>query len=284
MIRTQRMLPLQEVTAPMYQETIQKLADMGAHKASTARQAPFAFLIGAMMAGAYIGFGDIVMFSVSSHVDPGYARLIQGAVFSLALTIVIFAGSELFTSTAMVMPLAQLRGQTDLRDTLLVWSMSWIGNLLGAALLAALIHASGGGVMLTDGADLFFKVAHAKMSAPPLELLAKGILCNWLVCLAVWMVARTSSESTKLAMIFWPIFAFVAGGFEHSVANMFVFSLALLGPHPENITLAGAIHNEIFVTLGNLIGGSVFMALGYWVQQNDNESHATKPAGKPIVR
>ncbi|REE91813.1 formate/nitrite transporter family protein [Cupriavidus plantarum] len=208
----------------MYQDTIQQLAETGAHKASKARLAPFAYFIGAMMAGAYIGFGDILMFSVSSHVDPAYARLIAGAVFASALTIVIFAG-----------------------------------------------------------ADLFFKVAHAKMSGAPLELFAKGVLCNWLVCLAVWMVARTNSDSTQLAMIFWPIFAFVAGGFEHSVANMFVFSLALLGPHPDTITLAGAIHNLVFVTLGNLVGGSVFMAFGYWAQQNDGKPHP-KPTGKPVVR
>lgn len=266
----------------MYQDTIQQLAETGAHKASKARLAPFAYLVGAMMAGAYIGFGDILMFSVSSHVDPAYARLIAGAVFASALTIVIFAGAELFTSTAMVMPLANLRGTTDIRGTITVWSMSWTGNLIGAALLAAIVHAAGGGVMLTDGADAFFKVAHAKMSGAPLELFAKGVLCNWLVCLAVWMVARTQSDSTKLAMIFWPIFAFVAGGFEHSVANMFVFSLALLGPHPDTITLAGAIHNLVFVTLGNLVGGSVFMALGYWVQQSPGERHPTKPVGKRL--
>jgi nitrite transporter NirC len=104
------------------------------------------------------------------------------------------------------------------------------------------------------------------MSAGSLELLARGILCNWLVCLAIWMAGRTENAAAKIMLIFWPITIFVAAGYEHSVANMFTFSMALMGDHPANITLAAAIHNLVWVTLGNLIGGGVFMALGYWLQ------------------
>jgi len=256
----------------MYAETIDKFAKTGAAKAALIARSPLAYLIGAAMAGVYIGFGDILMFSVGAHVDPAYAHLIMGSVFACALTFVIFAGSELFTGTAMYMPIAVLRGTTSPANMLLVWVVCWIGNVLGAVILAYILHMAGGGVLLTDGATGFFKAVSAKMSAPGSVLFAKGLLCNWLVCLAVWMAARTENDAAKLIVIFWAIFAFVASGFEHSVANMFVFALALIADHPADITFAGAVHNELFVTLGNLAGGAIFMGLGYWAQQR-SEGH-----------
>jgi nitrite transporter len=97
------------------------------------------------MAGAYIGFGDILMYSVGSQIARAYAHLIMGAVFACALTIVMFAGSELFTGTAMYMPLAAFRGQAGVGGMVLVWVVCWIGNLIGAVVLAAILHAAGGG-------------------------------------------------------------------------------------------------------------------------------------------
>lgn len=259
----------------MYADTLDKFGKVGAAKAAMIFRSPLAYLIGAAMAGVYIGFGDILMFSVGAHVDPAYAHLVMGAVFACALTFVIFAGSELFTGTAMYMPIAALRREASFGGMLSVWVVCWIGNLVGAIVLAYILHAAGGGVLLTDGSTGFFKAVAGKMSAPGGVLFAKGLLCNWLVCLAVWMAARTSSDSAKLGVIFWAIFAFVASGFEHSVANMFVFALALMADHPAEITFAGAVHNEIFVTLGNLVGGAVFMGLGYYLQ-GSNEGHPAK--------
>ncbi|WP_338120097.1 formate/nitrite transporter family protein [Paraburkholderia sacchari] len=268
--------------AAMYAESIDLFAKRGAHRASTAHHAPLAFLIGAGMAGAYIGFGDILMFTVGAHVDPAFVHLVMGAVFACALTIVVFAGSDLFTGTAMYMPLALLRGETGVGGLLLVWIASWVGNLCGAIVLSAILLAAGGGVLLTDGSAVFFKAVEAKMAAPGLALFAKGLLCNWLVCLAIWMAARTKNDAAKLGLIFWPIFAFVACGFEHSVANMFAFALALMADHPASITLAGAIHNEVFVTAGNIAGGAVFMGLGYWLQEGGigHAPNAATPASE----
>lgn len=264
----------------MYQDSILNFAESGEHKALTVRTQLFAFLIGAAMAGAYIGFGDIIMFTAGAHADAAWAHLIMGAVFSSALTIVVFAGSELFTGTAMYMPLAVLTRRARLSDMLLVWCAAWIGNLVGAVVLAGLFHMAGGGVLLGDGSQEFFAVVSAKMSASSLELFARGILCNWLVCLAIWMAGRTDNAAAKIMLIFWPITIFVAAGYEHSVANMFTFAMALMGDHPANITLGGAVHNLVWVTLGNLIGGSVFMALGYWVQfqSSGHVSFAPAPA------
>lgn len=264
----------------MYEDTIVNFAESGEHKALLVRRQFLAFLVGAAMAGAYIGFGDILMFTAGAHADAAWAHLIMGAVFSSALTIVVFAGSELFTGTAMYMPLAVLTRRAGLSDMLLVWCAAWIGNLIGAAILAGLFHMAGGGVLLGDGGQEFFSVVSAKMSASGLELLARGILCNWLVCLAIWMAGRTDNAAAKIMLIFWPITIFVAAGYEHSVANMFTFAMALMGDHPANITLGGAVHNLVWVTLGNLIGGSIFMGLGYWVQfqSSGHVSFAPAPA------
>jgi nitrite transporter len=261
----------------MYRDTIAKFAGAGAHKAQSVRRSPVAFLVGAAMAGAYIGFGDIIMFTVGAHADPAWSHLVMGSVFAAALTIVIFAGSELFTGTAMYMSFALLEGSSNVRDTLLVWIVCWIGNLVGAVVLAELLHLAGGGTLLNDGSAEFFSVVSAKINASGLELFVRGLLCNWLVCLAIWMCGRTDNDAAKIALIFWPIMIFVAAGFEHSVANMFTFATALLGEHPAGVTLAGAAHNLFWVTCGNIIGGMIMMGAGYWIQEHGigHEGHAT---------
>lgn len=250
----------------MYIDTTQIFSDTGASKAHMVRTRLMAFMVGAAMAGAYIGFGDIIMFTAGAHVDAAWVHLIMGAVFSAALTIVIFAGAELFTGMTMYMPLAVLSGRSSVGDLVGVWIASWIGNLVGALVLAALLHAAGGGVLLGDGSQEFFAVVQAKMTAPAGQLFARGILCNWLVCLAIWMSSRTTDAAARIMLIFWPITIFVAAGFEHSVANMFAFCMALLGNHPDGVTIAGAVKNLTFVTLGNIVGGAVFVAMGYWLQ------------------
>ena len=113
----------------MYTETIAILADAGEYKASSIRKNFLGFLIGALMAGAYVGFGNVIMYSVTAHIDAAWVRLVSGAVFSAALSIVIFAGSELFTGTAMYMPMAVLSGKATVSQLFKVWVISWLGNL-----------------------------------------------------------------------------------------------------------------------------------------------------------
>lgn len=264
----------------MYLETMMKFSEVGTHKAEmVAKQFP-AFFVGAAMAGAYIGFGDIIMFTAGAHLTEAWSHLIMGAVFASALTIVVFAGSELFTGTAMYMAFALLQRAVSWADVVKVWVTCWLGNLAGAIFLAMLFYAAGGGVLLGDGSGLFYSAVHAKMSASPIALLAKGFLANWLVCLAIWMCGRTENDAAKIALIFWPIMIFVAAGFEHSVANMFTFSLALLGTPPEGVDWSGAAFNLFYVTIGNLLGGIVMLGLGYWVQEagGGHEAHFKRPS------
>ena len=245
-------------------ETVTIFAQLAKTKAKFMKNNRLGFLISAMMAGAYIGIGILLIFSVGESVDASVRSLVMGCSFGIALTLVVFGGAELFTGHTMYMSLGLLTGTTSLRDLGRSWSMTWLGNLSGCLLLASLFVMGGGGSILKEGADLLHTVATKKMTAPASELVARAIMCNWLVCLAIWTCARTKSDTAKCVMIFWCLFAFIAAGFEHSIANMTVFSLALMSDHPDSITLAGAARNLCWVSLGNAISGAVFMGAGYW--------------------
>jgi nitrite transporter len=248
----------------MYLDTVDHFATIAAAKSKFLRQTPLSFWLSAMMAGAYVGIGIILIFSVGSDVDPGYRSLIMGASFGIALILVIFAGSDLFTGHTMFMSLGVLRGRVGMTDLGAAWAVSWLANLAGSVLLAWLFVAGGGGAVLHSKSGLLMAVAAAKMSAPALALFVRAILCNWLVCLAIWMAARMTNDTAKCIAIFWCLFAFVGSGYEHSVANMTIFAIALLGEHPDSVTLAGMAHNLLWVTLGNAVAGALFMAAGYW--------------------
>lgn len=109
-------------------------------------------------------------------------------------------------------------------------------------------------------------------------LLARAALCNWLVCLALWMAGRTRNDVAKAIVIFWCLFAFFASGFEHSVANMTLLSIALLGDHPDTVSVAGMAYNLLWVTLGNIVGGSLFMGAGYWLASRGAAGRGGEPA------
>jgi len=247
----------------MYQDTIDHFADVAAKKAKAISTNPLGFFIACMMAGAYIGLGILAIFSIGQGVDAAYRPLAMGLTFALALTLVVFAGAELFTGHTMIMAIGLMRGTVGFGGVAKSWTLTWVGNLLGAVGLAALFWLGGGGAILKQGADLAFTAANAKMHAAPLALLARGVLCNWLVCLAIWMSARTKSDAAKCIIIFWCLFAFIASGFEHSVANMTLFSVVLFAPHAETITVAGMFYNLLWVSLGNIIAGALFVAAGY---------------------
>ena len=264
----------------MFMDTVDTFAAVAAAKAAAIRTRPGAFFVSAMMAGAYVGLGIILIFSVGAVADPSLRPVVMGASFAVALTLVIFAGSDLFTGHTMFMTLGWLRGKTTLRDLGASWSMTWLGNLAGCLLLAVVFVAGGGGLALGAKSQLLVTVAGAKMTAPALELFARAILCNWLVCLAIWMAARMTSDTAKCIAIFWCLYAFVASGFEHSVANMTVFLIALFAEHPTTVSYGGMLHNLLWVTLGNIVSGAGFMGLGYWLASGGRAS-SSQPALQP---
>ncbi|MCH8043158.1 MAG: nitrite transporter NirC [Planctomycetes bacterium] len=256
----------------MYTDTIDDLANLASSKVALLERNPLGFFIGSMMAGAYVGFGIILIFVVGSAADPAYRKLIMGASFGIALTLVVFAGCELFTGHTMYMPLGWLLRTTTGSNLIVVWLVVWTGNLVGSAGLAAIFVLGGAAGMVNDNASFLNQIVAAKMNAPAIELVARAILCNWLVCLALWMSARTKNDAAKTIVIFWCLFAFIVSGFEHSVANMTLFSIALFGNHPESVSFLGMGHNLAWVTLGNLLSGGLFMALGYWFYSGASRS------------
>ena len=247
----------------MYDDTIDFFAALAEKKAQSSKHSPLAFWIGGLMAGAYVGIGVILIFTVGAGLDPAYRQLIMGMSFGIALTLVVFAGAELFTGHTMYMMFGWLKRVTSLGDLGRVWLYAWVFNLLGAFFLGV-IYSCGGGAVLTGADALLIKVAEHKMNSPPVELFARAILANWLVCLSLWACARSSNDVARCIFIFWCLFAFIASGFEHSVANMTLFSIALLAEHPDTVTVYGMFYNLFWVTLGNIAAGSVLMGLGYW--------------------
>jgi nitrite transporter NirC len=278
----------------MYLETVNKFADLAAKKVEYQQKSPAGFFVGAMMAGAYVGLAIILIFTLGNDAPPAFRRLIMGACFGISLTLVIFAGSELFTGYTMYMSLGWLRGRTTLKNSIKLCALTWLGNLAGALLVSSIFIASGGG-NLVDGTVLYEIVGY-KMRPPALQIFAKGVLCNWLVCLAVWMTARTTSDAAKCILIFWCLLGFIASGYEHSVANMTGLSIGVMGGGDPTVNLAGWGHNLLWSTLGNSVSGVLFMGVAYWfasrssiseeAAQDDVEEPATalRMSGRKLTR
>jgi len=251
----------------MYRQNVETIAEAGVAKRDYMKQHKVGYFISTLLAGAYVGLGIILIFSIGAPLAQAgspYQSLVMGASFGIALTLVIIAGAELFTGNNMVFTISTLSGRTTIKETGLNWLVVFIGNLIGAVILAILVKQTG--LFNTIAADhLIFTAAAKKMTIPFSDLFFRGILCNWLVCLAVWMSMKLKSEGAKMFAIWWCLFAFIGSGYEHSVANMTLLSVAMLLPnHPEAIDMAGWIHNMVPVTLGNMVGGILFVGMAYW--------------------
>jgi formate/nitrite transporter len=231
-------------------------------------------MLGAV-AGGFIGLGALYYTLVISdaQLSFGVARVLGGVVFSLGLILVVVAGAELFTGNNLLV-MAWADRQITTREVLRNWTLVYIANAAGAIGLAAVVYLShhaamnGGAVALT-----YLKIAAAKTALPFGEAFLKGVLCNLLVCLAVWLALAGRSVTDKVLAIVFPISAFVAAGFEHSVANMYFIPLGIFlagDAAPAGVNLAtvnwhGFLNNLLPVTLGNIVGSSVLVALVYYL-------------------
>jgi nitrite transporter NirC len=247
-------------------DTLNLVATTATAKATALRKTPLGYFVMSMLAGAYVGFGIILIFALGAPfaaASSPWTKTVMGASFGIALSLVIIAGSELFTGNVLVMTVGALRRTVSPASLGGVWLVSFFGNLAGSLLLAWLVMKSGA---LGSSPQLGFiqKTAETKMNLPASDLFFRAMLCNWLVCLAVWSAMRSTSEAGKLIMIFWCLFAFIGAGFEHSVANMTLLGIALLQDHPDTISWGGFVHNLVPVTLGNIVSGAVFVGGAYW--------------------
>ncbi|MGB9678746.1 MAG: formate/nitrite transporter family protein [Thermoanaerobacteraceae bacterium] len=251
----------------MYKDSINQISETALKKVSFAKSNLLGYIISSMLAGIFVGIGIILTFSIAapfSKENLPVIKSLMGASFGVALTIVIFAGSELFTGNNLVMTIGYLNKKSSIYDLLKIWTLSYIGNLLGSIFLAYLFVNTG--LVISPLSDFILKISSSKMSAPFIYLFVRGILCNMLVCLAVWMTSRTKDDTAKIMLIWWALFAFVGSGFEHSVANMTLLSTALMIPHDPNlISLSGFINNLVPVTLGNIVGGAIIVGVSYYI-------------------
>ena len=227
------------------------------------------YLMVTLFGGLSVGLGMVILVVIGGLLDPvgvPSMKIILGLAFGIALSMVIMGGADLFTGNNLVMTVGALEKQTSWLDLVGNWLFSYGGNLVGSIVCAYMFVLSG--LATGNTATYIEKIASLKMNATFIELLFRGILCNILVCFAVWCAYKLKSESGKLIMIFSCIFPFVTSGFEHSVANMTLFSLALLIPHGELVSFAGALHNLLPVTIGNAIGGGFFVGGLLWYSQS----------------
>ena len=286
------------------------------------------FILG-ILAGAYIGFGAnlacVVSNDLPKYLGNGFAQLVFGAVFSTGLMLVVIGGAELFTGNNMFMMIGALHGDCTWGDLLKNWVIVWIANLVGSLLLVYIV--AGGFYGFFDpaaGKGLFggavgvkaLNVAKGKLELTWNAAFCRAILCNWLVCMAVWLALASKDVVGKVFGIFFPIMAFVASGFEHSVANMFFIPMGLVVSHIPAILDAAAqasltapqladpaaaaaaaaafkasvagsftwgnlfIKNLVPVTLGNIVGGAIFVASFYWYSYL--QKGAAPPASKSV--
>ena len=240
---------------------------------SKARMALLPLSMLSVLAGAFIGLGAMLFVMVRSDATLGFAAstLLSGLVFSMGLFMVVVAGAELFTGNNLLV-MAWADGRIRTAQVLRNWAVVCMGNFIGAVGLACLVYASGH-TQLNAGAigQKVVQIALAKQALPFWSAFARGVLCNILVCMAVWMAMGGRSVTDKAVAVVFPVMAFVAAGFEHSIANMYLMPLAMLlqwsgvPADAQVVTWAGMLGNLVPVILGNLTGGAVLVGLVYYV-------------------
>lgn len=248
----------------------------------------------AILAGMFIGMGGMFMTLVKSDASLSFAAssLLGGLSFGLGLFLVICAGSELFTGNSLMI-VSLLSKKITLGQMIKNWVIVWVGNLVGSLILVALLYFAGF-YNMNGGAvgEMMMTVAAGKINLTWPTIMCRGIMCNILVCLAVWVSFACRSIVDRFVTVIFPIMAFVACGFEHCIANMYFLPMALLvkstgaveytgTANIDAITMGGIAFNISAATVGNIIGGCVFVGLIFWYTYAKNKK--IQPAPKPAA-
>jgi nitrite transporter NirC len=266
-------------------EAVQETSGLARSKADELRTRPLSYLLGGGLAGVYVGVAVVLLLTITgplASVTSPALKLVQGAVFGIALTLVVFAGAHLFTGENLFMLQGLVRRTCNAGELVAIWVASLVANFLGSIALAAAVRASGvfeagvkpGKVAPADA--LLQTIVTGKLAASGPQLFWRAVLCNMLVCLGLWMATRTKSDAAKLVVLFWCLLAFIASGFEHSIANMTIFGLAIF--HGQ-ATWAELGANLIWTVPGNVVGGGVIVGLVYAYSARVRK--VEKPAPEP---
>jgi len=246
---------------------------------------PLEYLVRAMLAGIFIGFAIIFTLKAINGlylVESPAATLVGGLTFGVALVLIIYGGAELFTGNTMYFTTATMRGYTTKMDTMKVWLICLIGNGLGGLAFALLFSQTG--ILQELGMNNWlFAVSETKIHHSTWEIFTRAIFCNWMVCLAIFIPKNMKNELAQIMMMMVLVAVFFASGFDHVIANMALFSIALIVPHPDTITFAGAMHNLLPALAGNIIGGAVFMGMIYtWLNKEKLEIDESRQSTAPV--
>ena len=250
----------------METKSLMEIENLALKKLKIYRQSLFRYLLRAMLASMFIGFGVIVAFKTGNYFYLEESPLtypMAALTFGSAIILIAYGGGDLFTGNTFYFTYTALRKKMRWPEVVRLWAASYSGNILGAAVFAALIYTTG---LFADHAvnGFLLSVVEKKMHAPASELFFRAILCNWLVCLAFFIPTTLKGDGPKLFTMMLFVFCFFISGYEHSIANMCTFAIALVLNHPGTISWGGVFHNLIPVTIGNMIGGGFFMAAMYY--------------------
>lgn len=249
-----------------------------------------------VLAGAYIGFASHLATTVSTgwriggeDVFLGMKKFMSGSVFAIGLMLVLIVGAELFTGNCL-MPVALYEKKISLRDMLRNWGVVWLANFAGSLILVWMIAGLSG---LLDGevGETAVKIAAAKSGITSLQMFIRGILANWIVCIAVLMCIAARDIAGKLLGIFFPIMGFVMAGFEHGIANMYIIPAGLIvksahmdpAAYPA-LNLMNCFKSILIVTAGNIVGGAVLVATVYYYLYVRKGSESHTPMGFTFSR
>lgn len=260
-------------------ETMAYQAKLAATRVAFTRR-PIAYTVQSMLAGSYIGIAVVLMVSAAGPflaAGSPATKLVQGLVFGVALTLVFTAGGELVTSTMMTMTQGAYSRAISWWEGGRTILFCFFGNMLGAFAFGGMVHLTGLLDRSTPAGAMLAGMLEGKSHESIPELFWRGVLCNMLVCLAIWSSVRLTSEGAKLFTIFWCLLAFITSGFEHVVANMTSFAVGLMSGLPET-SWAEFARNMTVVGLGNLVGGAVVVGLAYAVSASRDRAPQTVDA------
>jgi nitrite transporter len=240
---------------------VEKAADAGAGKLKLLQEDPLRYMVRSIGAGMGLTLVVFVYWVLKQNLhDIPAGAVIASGFFGVGLTIIVFTNTELFTSNNMYLTVSSAEGRTSWRHALLLWTFCYFGNLAGAILIAMLLFGAGSLGELPRDHALFDGAVHKAQQSWNV-ILFKGILANWIVCLAVRVALRCKEEVAKILVLILIVFIFVYLGFEHSIANMGTFSMAFLGG--SALTAGEAMYNLLFSTVGNVVGGVLLVGLPF---------------------
>ena len=247
----------------MYYDDFMKVSESAKIKINFMKKYFIGFFISSIMAGIYIGIAVIFVNTIGCMFQLNVSKIVTGLGFSLGLNLVVVAGAELFTGNIFIVTVGILERTVKLIDGIRLLFICYFGNLFGSIIVSLMFFLSGG--LNNNVTEFMNNSSLLKISLSNNEIFFKAIFCNMLVCFAVWSIFRCKSETSKFIMIFLCIFAFVVSGFEHCIANMTLIFSSIISPFSENISIIGFLNNILYSTLGNILGGSLFVALPYYI-------------------